>query len=52
MLRRHKAIQSLFVAWYNFGRKQEALGKQTPAVASQLTDHVWTIKELVEKAAA
>jgi hypothetical protein len=24
---------------------------QTPAMASGLTDHVWTIKELIEKAA-
>jgi hypothetical protein len=23
----------------------------TPAMASNLTDHVWTIKELIEKAA-
>ena len=40
----------LFVA-YNFGRKNEALNGQTPAMASGLSDHVWTIKELIEKAA-
>jgi hypothetical protein len=48
-LRHHKAMQSLFVAWYNFGRKHETLKGATPAMASQLTDHVWTIKELIEK---
>ena len=49
-LRHHKAMQALFVAWYNFGRKHEALKGKTPAMASKLTDHVWTIKELVERA--
>jgi hypothetical protein len=47
----HKAMQALFVAWYNFGRKNDALNNQTPAMASQLTDHVWTIIKLIEKAA-
>ena len=51
-LRHHVAMQALFVAWYNFGRKHEALKGRTPAMASQLTDHVWTIKELIERAAA
>jgi hypothetical protein len=32
--------------------RYEALKNQTPAMASKLTDHVWTIKELIEKAAA
>jgi hypothetical protein len=50
-LKHHKAMQALFVAWYNFARKHEALKGQTPAMASKLTDHVWTIKELVERAA-
>jgi transposase-like protein/IS1 family transposase len=50
-LRHHKAMQALFVAWYNFGRKHETLKGKTPAMASGLSDHVWTIKELIEKAA-
>jgi transposase InsO family protein len=49
-LRHHTAMQALFVAWYNFARKHETLKGQTPAMASGLSDHVWTIKELIEKA--
>ncbi len=49
-LKHHTAMQALFVAWYNFARKNEALKSQTPAMASKLTDHVWTIKELLENA--
>jgi hypothetical protein len=44
-------MQALVVAWYNFARKYEALQGATPAMASNLTDHVWTINELVEQAA-
>ena len=51
-LRHHTAMQALFVAWYNLCRKHEALKGATPAAASKLTDHVWTIKELIESAAA
>ena len=36
-LKHHKAMQALFVAWYNFGRKNEALKGNTPAMASNLT---------------
>ena len=50
-LKHHTAMQALFVAWYNFARKNEALKGATPAMASKLTDHVWTIKELIERAA-
>jgi IS1 family transposase/transposase-like protein len=50
-LKHHTAMQALFVAWYNFCRKNEAIKNQTPAMASKLTDHVWTIRELIEKAA-
>jgi hypothetical protein len=44
-------MQPLFVAWYNFGRKNEALKSATLAMASGLSDHVWTLEELIEKAA-
>jgi transposase-like protein/IS1 family transposase len=50
-LKHHTAMQALFVAWYNLCRKHEALKGNTPAMASNLTDHVWTIKELIERAA-
>ena len=43
-------MQAWFVAWYNFARKHETLKGATPVMASQLTDHVWTIKSLIEKA--
>jgi hypothetical protein len=44
-------MQALFVAWYNFARKHATLKGQTPTMASGLTDHVWTIKKLIERAA-
>jgi IS1 family transposase len=47
----HAAMQAIFFAHYNFCRKHETLKGQTPAMASKLTDSVWTIKELLEKAA-
>ena len=50
-LRDHTAMQALFIAWYNFGRNHDALAGSTPAMASGLSDHVWTIEELIEKAA-
>jgi IS1 family transposase len=50
-LKHHTAMQALFVAWYNFARKHETLRGATPAMASGLGDHVWSIKELVERAA-
>ena len=50
-LKHHKAMQALFVAYYNFCRKNEALNGQTPAMASGLADKVWSIKELIECAA-
>lgn len=47
----HVAMQALYFAWYNFCRKHEALKGRTPAMASNLTDSAWTIRELLERAA-
>jgi hypothetical protein len=49
-LQNHAAAVDLYVAHYNFCRVQESF--QTPAMALGLTDHVWTIGEMIEKALA
>ncbi|HKF47304.1 MAG TPA: hypothetical protein VKB38_08090 [Terracidiphilus sp.] len=41
-----QAAYSLWFAYYNFVRVHSTL-KQTPAMAQGLTDHVWTIRELI-----
>jgi hypothetical protein len=46
-LRNHKAAIALYFCWYNFCRWPRTL-RTTPAVAANLTDHIWTIRELVE----
>jgi IS1 family transposase len=45
----HCAAVALYVMHYNFCRVHEAL-RVTPAMQLGVTDHVWTISELVEKA--
>lgn len=46
----HHAALALFFAFYNFCRVHSTL-KTTPAVAAGLTDHVWSVAELLERAA-
>jgi len=41
-----QAAYSLWFAYYNFCRKHQTL-RVTPAMESGLTDHVWSIQELV-----
>jgi transposase-like protein/IS1 family transposase len=48
----HVAAQALFVAWYNFARKHETLKGKSPAMASGLADHVWSVRELLERGAS
>jgi IS1 family transposase len=45
----HCAAVALYVAHYNFCRVHEAL-RVTPAMQLGITDHVWTISELVDAA--
>ncbi len=47
----HVAAVSLYVAHYNLCRVHDAL-RDTPAVALGVTDHVWSISELLDAALA
>jgi IS1 family transposase len=42
----HTASVALYMMYYNFGRKHTTLGT-TPAVAAGVTDHIWSIEEIV-----
>jgi hypothetical protein len=44
-------MQAIFLAWYDFAGQHSTLKNQTPAMAGKLTEHVWMIEELIEKAA-
>ncbi len=44
-----KAAVGLHFAYYNFVRIHRTL-RMTPAMAADVTDHVWTIRDLVEAA--
>jgi IS1 family transposase len=48
-LENHRAAVSLYAAYYNLCRVHEAL-RVTPAMQLGVTDHVWTVSELVEAA--
>jgi hypothetical protein len=44
----HEAMIGLAIFHYNYVRRHGTL-KTTPAVANGLTDHAWTVRELLEK---
>ena len=44
----HDAALGLYLAYYNFCRVHTTL-KTTPAAAAGLTDHVWSVQELLGK---
>jgi transposase-like protein/IS1 family transposase len=41
-----KAAVAVFVTWYNFCRVHQTL-RVTPAMEAGLSDHIWTVKELL-----
>jgi IS1 family transposase/transposase-like protein len=41
------AAVAVFMAWYNFCRMHQTLKGQTPAMRAGLTDHVWSMGELL-----
>jgi len=41
---------ALYVAFYNFCCVNRALGNQTPAMVAGLTDHMWTLAEILSAA--
>jgi IS1 family transposase len=47
--RNHEAAIALFFAYYNFCRVHSTI-KTTPAANAGLTDHVWSVQELIERA--
>jgi hypothetical protein len=49
-LANHEAMMAFYFAWYDFCRKHQTL-KTTPAIAQKLTDHQWTMEELLTEAA-
>ena len=46
-LENHKAAIALHFAYYNFCKIHQTL-RVTPAMESKITDHVWTIEELIK----
>lgn len=50
-LENFKAACGLYFAYYNFVRIHKSL-RMTPAMAAGVTDHIWTVEELIKKATA
>jgi IS1 family transposase len=50
-LENHKAAMALHFAHYNLCRVHRSL-RVTPAMAAGVTDHVWSVEELLERASA
>jgi IS1 family transposase/transposase-like protein len=45
----HCAAVMLWYCWYNFGRVHKSL-RMTPAMAAGISDHIWSVRELLEAA--
>ncbi len=59
ILKRHSNALDFFQAWYNFVKPHKSLRleinqgrkrwmQRTPAMAEGLTDHIWSIRELLD----
>jgi len=46
-LKNHRDAAALYVAFYNFARPHQTLKGATPAMAAGITDHVWSVQELI-----
>jgi hypothetical protein len=46
-LENHAAMVALYFTFYNVGRVHQTLTVTTPAMEAGLTDHVWSIEEIV-----
>jgi hypothetical protein len=44
-----KAAVALFIVWYNFCRVHQTL-RVTPAMQAGITDHIWSLAELLNAA--
>ena len=42
----HAAMVAIYLMWYNFGRIDQTL-RVTPAMEAGVTDHVWSVEEIV-----
>jgi IS1 family transposase len=42
----HAAMVAIYFMWYNFGRIHQTL-RVTPAMEASVTDHVWSVEEIV-----
>jgi IS1 family transposase len=45
----HWAAVVLWYTWYNFGRVHKSI-RMTPAMAAGISDHIWSVRELLEAA--
>jgi transposase-like protein/IS1 family transposase len=45
----HWAAVALWMTFYNFCRRHQSI-RMTPAMAAGVTDHIWTVRELLEAA--
>ena len=45
----HWAAVALWYCWYNFGRVHKSL-RVTPAMAAGISDHIWSVREILEAA--